>query len=169
MCEYCRAVTELTIHHGYYRPKGDPWDYEDETLWILCWECHKKIQAQLILIHRAIGRMHPKELEKRISELNSLIFKQDYGISEEEAEEIVKEERAIAATLYAAYSVTLIGSSEYGPTIAYVAKADAEEKFPGIDVDVLEEDGYPNFEIVSVDGPDARIRSEVRSWFEGWI
>ena len=43
-CELCGCIGNLTIHHGYYRFKTDPWDYDNASLWVLCWPCHEKTQ-----------------------------------------------------------------------------------------------------------------------------
>lgn len=41
-CTIC-ADTEKTlhVHHRYYKPKTDPWDYEDDALTTLCADCHE--------------------------------------------------------------------------------------------------------------------------------
>jgi hypothetical protein len=42
LCQQCRLGTEtLHVHHKYYLPKSDPWDYPDCALVTLCETCHK--------------------------------------------------------------------------------------------------------------------------------
>lgn len=45
----------LHVHHGYYDKNRDPWDYENETLYTYCEECHESMQGELADLHREIG------------------------------------------------------------------------------------------------------------------
>lgn len=52
-CQNCYAKDEsLNVHHWYYLPGADPWDYDDECLVTLCETCHGKIE---VLRQRLMG------------------------------------------------------------------------------------------------------------------
>ena len=34
------ATSELQVHHGYYVGTKEPWEYEHDSLWTLCGDCH---------------------------------------------------------------------------------------------------------------------------------
>lgn len=62
-CTLCGSgEKELSVHHGYYRQGADPWDYENETLWTLCGECHEFTTASIRALRRLIGTLKPKAL-----------------------------------------------------------------------------------------------------------
>jgi hypothetical protein len=47
-CKRCRDVnTELHVHHDYYLPNKDPWDYEDNCYVTLCKFCHDHYHKHL--------------------------------------------------------------------------------------------------------------------------
>jgi len=58
-CVMCPNKKELTVHHGYYEPKMEPWDYDMSVLWTLCWPCHQRAQQALGFIHSIFAEMHP--------------------------------------------------------------------------------------------------------------
>lgn len=91
-CSLCPSEKNLTIHHGYYRFKTDPWDYENESLWVLCWPCHEGIQLLTITIHRAIAHTHPRDIEKLKPKIVDAAFEAQFGITQAEAEEILRED-----------------------------------------------------------------------------
>ena len=40
-CQLCgETESTLHVHHGHYRSKCDPWEYDDETLHAVCEGCH---------------------------------------------------------------------------------------------------------------------------------
>lgn len=42
-CQICYSVEkQLQVHHKYYLPDKEPWDYAEEVLVTLCVDCHKK-------------------------------------------------------------------------------------------------------------------------------
>jgi len=42
-CTECQETRKpLHVHHLIYYPGRDPWDYEDNELKVLCFECHEK-------------------------------------------------------------------------------------------------------------------------------
>ena len=48
-CERCgRNDRTLHVHHGYYEPKKDPWDYDARTLHSLCEACHRNAADGLL-------------------------------------------------------------------------------------------------------------------------
>lgn len=174
-CQLCDTTKQLTIHHGYYRPKGNPWEYEDSSLWILCWDCHEKIQLQMVQIHQIIGHIHPSNFKELRERIDDVAFKVEYGTTQEELDEMIKwqeqmlqEERIAAMELYEDYSVVLTSSSDLGPTQAYYIENNAYRQFPGICICVNEEETGVDG-LASVDGPDEKIRSSIQSWFDRYI
>jgi hypothetical protein len=57
-CLLCQGKKdELHVHHAYYLPDRDPWEYEDSTLWTLCFRCHSFVaKAQAFLL---MNDLHP--------------------------------------------------------------------------------------------------------------
>ena len=57
-CRRCDETDKtLHVHHGYYRRGLNPWEYEDETLFTLCEDCHEREQALLDRVHRRLGHL----------------------------------------------------------------------------------------------------------------
>ncbi len=45
MCRKCNCSDRnLQIHHNYYLPETEPWNYPDEALMTLCFLCHEKVE-----------------------------------------------------------------------------------------------------------------------------
>ena len=59
--------SELTVHHIYYVRAMYLWDYPEETLECLCWDCHQKrqlLQAELFLsLSSFMGRCTADDLQ----------------------------------------------------------------------------------------------------------
>lgn len=60
----------LHVHHGYYEKGLEPWEYELNTLWTLCEECHKVVQNDLLNIHAEIARCHPGNLPELLGKVH---------------------------------------------------------------------------------------------------
>jgi hypothetical protein len=44
-CAKCNdSLSNLQVHHKYYKPNTNPWDYPDEALVTLCELCHVKAE-----------------------------------------------------------------------------------------------------------------------------
>lgn len=40
-CQYCGETSEtLHVHHGHYKSKADPWEYDEKSLHTVCERCH---------------------------------------------------------------------------------------------------------------------------------
>ncbi len=64
-CEYCGDKEKtLHIHHSYYERGLKPWDYPNESLHVLCENCHEIAQESLTILHRLIGRMSLSEIDE---------------------------------------------------------------------------------------------------------
>jgi len=62
-CEMCGATDKtLNVHHGYYEPGYDPWDYRPDTLHCVCVGCHEVAQSDIRDLQMEIGRINPKHL-----------------------------------------------------------------------------------------------------------
>jgi hypothetical protein len=164
-CELCGCTGNLTIHHGYYRFKTDPWDYDDASLWVLCWPCHEKTQMLTTTMHVAIGHTHPRELTQLKSKITDAAFEVQFGISSEEAEAILNEERSIEQTLYSDYTAEVFSNSDLGPTIAYEILQSAVERFPGLQVSVMESQSDPDG-ISSASGPNPNVVNDITGFLE---
>lgn len=61
-CRRCGDPTKtLHVHHGYYEPGYEPWDYDSRTMWTLCEECHENTQAELRDLHMELAKINPIE------------------------------------------------------------------------------------------------------------
>jgi 5-methylcytosine-specific restriction endonuclease McrA len=47
LCRICRSNYSLSVHHLHYIPNRKPWEYDDESLVVLCESCHNKIHYDL--------------------------------------------------------------------------------------------------------------------------
>lgn len=167
-CEICGKKKNLEVHHGYYRPGGtDPWDYESRTLWCLCRNCHNDVQATMTAIHKRIGEIHPKDLPALSGKLGEVAFEIQYGMTPEEVEEILAEERKIDATLYRDYSIDLQFSNEHASTRVDEVVAIAEGRFPGIEINKFEDRSSRDC-VATVAGPDREVRERIQSWADKW-
>jgi hypothetical protein len=159
-CELCGSSENLTIHHGYYAFKTKPWELEDYTLWVLCWPCHEKTQRLVVAIHYAIGCVHPKDLPELRAQVDVASSTIRIGISDEEAEAILREDRLIESSLYSEYTAVVFANSDLGPSIAEDVATMAAKQFPGLQVSVTEtceaRDGTS-----TVEGPEATIVKEI--------
>lgn len=44
-CRFCRDKTkELHVHHSFYESGFEPWEYPDDSLFTLCFRCHKEAE-----------------------------------------------------------------------------------------------------------------------------
>ena len=52
-CQHCASPRNtLHVHHRYYKPNKDVWDYPLESLTTLCEECHKYEEDSLKIIDK---------------------------------------------------------------------------------------------------------------------
>lgn len=97
-CAECKTKTEtLHAHHGYYKRNTDPWDYPDNTMHVLCSECHSEVQGFLEQLHERIAVLDKFKLFLMHEFLSSL----NVGI-EETVWTGVHQENAINSFLYIA-------------------------------------------------------------------
>lgn len=66
-CEDCGDVgKEIQVHHSYYIPGKDPWEYDSSLLMCVCPECHVKRQgvevACLVGLAKIMRRLRFSEL-----------------------------------------------------------------------------------------------------------
>jgi hypothetical protein len=164
-CELCGKTEDLDVHHGYYSFLLEPWDYDSGSLWILCRSCHEKTQVLLTSIHMAIGFTHPRDLEGLKPRIADATFEASMGISKAEAEEVLREERSIQATLYSEYVVDITACSDLGPSIADQLEALATKAFPGIEVSTTNRDREPDGNVY-VSGPDPDTVDRLQAFLE---
>lgn len=166
-CQSCGETKGLTIHHGYYRFMTEPWEYDDSSLWVLCWPCHERVQLTLTQIHQIVGHIHPDEYDVVKERVCNSTFDLRFGITKDDLSEILVEEQEAESTLYSEYSVSIISSTELGPTVAYDLDDAVCQRFPGIEVGVSTPGGERDG-IVSVSGPDSEITSMIEAWSYKW-
>lgn len=62
-CDNCLSGKEegvsLHVHHGYYEQGKAPWEYGNDTLWVLCDQCHDDAHSLLHDIKLEVARTHP--------------------------------------------------------------------------------------------------------------
>ncbi len=62
-CQWCAVKSEdgeqLHVHHGYYTKDQDPWEYPQESLWVLCDPCHKEAEIVRKEVRAQIAELHP--------------------------------------------------------------------------------------------------------------
>jgi hypothetical protein len=57
-CEDCGSGEKtLHIHHSYYESKKMPWEYPDDSLHVLCEDCHSKAGARNTALKRMLGQI----------------------------------------------------------------------------------------------------------------
>lgn len=61
-CQWCRDTkSNLQVHHGFYdRQTLEPWEYPEESLFVLCDKCHEDAEAVRLTLYREIGCIHPR-------------------------------------------------------------------------------------------------------------
>lgn len=164
-CEKCNGTARLEVHHGYYKPGAEPWDYESDTLWCLCRSCHEQTQAKMTAIHCMIAKIRPIDLDELSVKVGDATHEVQYGFTKEEAEYILKEMRDEEADLYCGYRIALHFSNEYAPTRVDEVTKMARDRFPGVQVDTHEDRGTRDC-TGSVDGPDRDVRRAIQSWLD---
>lgn len=164
-CELCGSTENLDIHHGYYSPFLEPWEYDDGSLWALCRSCHNGTQLLLTSIHMTIGFTHPRELERLKPRIADATFEARMGISTAEAEEILREERHIQATLYSDYTAEITACPDLGPSIARQLENLAVQAFPGIEVSITEKERDRDGN-VCVSGPNPDIVDHLQAFLD---
>jgi 5-methylcytosine-specific restriction endonuclease McrA len=57
-CQDCEDKTAtLNVHHTYYEKGNAPWEYPEDSLHCLCETCHKRAEAERILLLKAAGAL----------------------------------------------------------------------------------------------------------------
>ncbi len=58
-CQICKSTDKnLQVHHRHYLTAREPWDYPNELLVTLCYECHKKEEELELTAKEAINALH---------------------------------------------------------------------------------------------------------------
>ncbi len=60
------------IHHGYYQNNLKIWEYDNETLWCLCEDCHTIIQDIIRDLRFEMAKIHPIKLPELMPLILSL-------------------------------------------------------------------------------------------------
>ncbi len=57
-CQLCQATDKtLHVHHKFYLPKLMAWEYADDCLLTLCFECHHKEGIAMQLFNEAVREL----------------------------------------------------------------------------------------------------------------
>ena len=70
-CADCGTTESLRCHHGYYEKKLKPWEYPDSSIWVLCVNCHAKMDHFRKMAAKLVGRIHPHDAEGVLRYLDS--------------------------------------------------------------------------------------------------
>lgn len=63
-CQICKSKeSTLNVHHGYYEKDKNPWEYENETLYTLCEQCHKDHHRRLKRVNFILAHFTPSEFD----------------------------------------------------------------------------------------------------------
>ncbi len=54
-CRHCVSRERLEVHHCYYIPGADPWEYDDSALVTLCRPCHKRVGEMMRVVGMRMG------------------------------------------------------------------------------------------------------------------
>jgi len=69
-CLSCKSTEkQLHVHHGYYEKNKMLWEYENESLYTLCFTCHEVIQMHVSDIKLMIGTIKDVSKMCLISEI----------------------------------------------------------------------------------------------------
>lgn len=62
-CQICEEDKNLQVHHGYYETGLDPWNYNPDTVWCLCKNCHENVWYDMRNIHKMLAMINPSHLK----------------------------------------------------------------------------------------------------------
>jgi hypothetical protein len=156
-CRKCGCEENLHVHHGYYKPQADPWDYEDNTLWTLCEDCHFKSHEILTRIHRTIGQMHPDDYELLVPHLPEAVYEVTHGM-------MTREEFYTHTHPYYEYDATINVNPEQSETNLMITIKKFKEEFRGVTVDLKKDSGELHGTIY-IFGPDQEAIDDMEVWF----
>lgn len=87
-CRWCETGNvNLQVHHGYYKKNAEPWDYERESLWSLCKNCHVRAENVRRDVYRVLGHVHPKHhahILNLLEQVRSLVESDEHLLQEAE-------------------------------------------------------------------------------------
>jgi len=66
-------MNTLAIHHLYYTPNTEPWDYSDSALVTVCELCHDKYEFLKWLVRHGLPSLKPDFIDSDIKAINGLI------------------------------------------------------------------------------------------------
>jgi hypothetical protein len=107
--------------------------------------------------------VHPNDLEKLSLKVADATFEFNVGITKEEAQRILEEEEKAQSVEYAEYAISILSSSELGPSKADEIGALAEERFPGIEINIIQNAGERDG-VATAEGPNEEIRGFIQKW-----
>lgn len=78
-CECCRQANKtLQVHHLFYEPGKNLWEYADGDLLVLCRECHQELHSQLKMFRKITFRyLTPRMFQLVNAALRSGLTKYD--------------------------------------------------------------------------------------------
>jgi hypothetical protein len=164
-CVNCGSNKQLTTHHGYYHPGKSVWDYDDATLWCLCWPCHERLQPILTDINIRIATINPKHYAELLSVIKARTKKFKPSLTEPEIAALIAEDQQQEAALFSAYSATVYENNELGGSLADQVASEAKELYPGLTIDIVPNSSQRDC-TAFVDGPADDKRRKIQMWFE---
>mgnify|MGYP003326071594 CR=1 FL=1 len=63
-CENCGSDDNrgLDVHHSYYEKNREPWEYPDDSLRVLCRDCHERMASVERCVLRSLNQWNDKEI-----------------------------------------------------------------------------------------------------------
>lgn len=133
--EKCGKNTNLEVHHGYYGYFGGaskklPWEYELESLWVLCDDHHDKVHELMGVLHRQIGLLSPAQMEIEVTKVIENFRKLRNKWEKKKLTIVKKEEKR--ASRYFDFSVIVYTNAKIENEQAREMTSFMDETFPGI-------------------------------------
>jgi hypothetical protein len=168
-CEVCeqQLPDKLTVHHGYYNSLMKIWEVEDQTLWCVCWPCHRKIQREHTKLKFLLGLCNPNfysQLAEFLIQQGSPYLKWCGYRTPEQVRQFLAAIKLPAEEIdYRLYEVVILEATELGPSRAHEFAAHAEKTFPGLQILVQGVSGETDCEF-SLSGPDDDVKHDLEQW-----
>ncbi|ASU38544.1 hypothetical protein hmeg3_09700 [Herbaspirillum sp. meg3] len=162
---------QYEVHHGYYVYWKQPWEYEEETLWVVCDICHDKVHDSLAILQREIGMLDPIALNVQAKEVQAikdaeirLYLEELHSSQAMELQEALKDEYEDQLERHQYIEVVVYSSDELGPSGCQDLCDKLDQQFPGIRI-IQVEDG-PDCLWQVIGDPLARsdVVEEVTTW-----
>lgn len=158
------------VHHGFYVWHLEPWEYEKETLWVLCQNCHDKAHYSQAVVHRQFALKGPGTWDLDAQSIENAAEMDEQAQLDAMHAELQRAEQEQADALWSlnsGYTVTIYQSPDAPNSAAVYIAERLEHDFPGINVSVTASTPDCNFEIYGDTAhvvPDDDQMSVIQNW-----